>query len=259
MNISGAIREIYKLYIMSLKKKYLGSKMGVLWAVIQPMMTMLMYIFVFSVVFKSRTAASDNPIDYIIWFLCGLTPWMAINEGIMSTLTSVISGSDIIKNFRINAECLTISSALSGIPQMLVGICTVLILSILYRGNLSWHLILLFPIIIVMLIFISGLGFFLAATAVFKRDIIQIIPTIVQFVFYFTPIFYDISQFPGLYEVVTFFNPIYQIVSCFRNILYYQQIPDWKGVVYLFFISILIVIGGRIYFKKLKGFFESAL
>lgn len=244
---------------MNLKNRYLGSKMGILWAVLQPLMMMIMYIFVFGVIFKSTVEGSDSSIDYVIWFLCGFSPWMAISEGIATTASSIIAGVNLIKNFTIKGEYIVIAAALMGFPQMIVGILIILILSLISGLGLSWTIIWLIPATIVMFCLISGVGLFLSASAVFNRDIIQILPTIIQLAFYFTPIFYNASQITPILEKVSLFNPIYQIVDCFRNILFYHRNPDIVGIIYLLLLAMFFLILGIKYFRRLEGYFESVL
>ena len=258
MRIYVSVQRIYKLFRMNLRNRYLGSKMGMFWAALQPLTMMLTYIFVFGFIFQSKVAGSDNSLDYVIWFLCGFAPWMAINEGIMTTTSSVISGVSLIKNFSIPAEFLPLASAMLGIPQMLVGLLVIFILSFFSGLGISWHLIWLIPVIFIMFLFIMGLGFFLSATAVFKRDMIQIIPTIMQLIFYFTPIFYGTEQLGRLGQI-SVINPIFQICNSFRNILFYHTVPDIPGLIYVTVLAVIMWIVGYRYFCKLKGYFESAL
>lgn len=253
-----AAQRIYKLLRMNLRNRYMGSKMGMFWAVLQPLTMMLTYIFVFGFIFESKVAGSDNSLDYVTWFLCGFTPWMAINEGIMATASSVISGVSLVKNFSIRAEFLSIASALMGIPQMLVGLVVIFLISFATGLGSSWHIVWLLPVVFILFLFITGVGFFLSATTVFKRDMIQIIPTFMQFIFYFTPIFYGAEQL-GIFGKATFINPIYQICTAFREILFYHSNPDIKGLLYVLVLSSVLWIAGYRYFCKLKGFFESAL
>ena len=102
MSIIGIIHsdavQTYKLFRMNLKNRYLGSRFGLAWSVLQPLIMMIMYIVVFGFIFQIKIAGSDNPIDYVIWFICGFAPWMAINEGIALSTSAIMSGISIIKN-----------------------------------------------------------------------------------------------------------------------------------------------------------------
>lgn len=259
MSIFGATREVYKLFRMNIRNRYLGSKVGILWAVIQPLLMMMIYILIFGVVLQLKVEGSENSFDYVIWFICGFTPWMAINEGIMSTASSIISGISLVKNYAIKSELLPIASALMGLPQMLVGIAVTFILSFLSGRYLSWHIFWLVLIIPLMFLFIMGIGFFVSAMTVFIRDMIQIIPTFMQLLFYLTPIFYGSERFSGSVLILVFSNPFYQICNMFRQILFYHTNPDFLGILYIMVLSGLLWICGLVFFRKLKGFFESVL
>lgn len=263
MSIIGIIHsdavQTYKLFRMNLKNRYLGSRFGLAWSVLQPLIMMIMYIVVFGFIFKIKIAGSDNPMDYVIWFICGFAPWMAINEGIALSTSAIISGISIIKNFTIKAELIPMSYAVMGIPQMAVGLVIVLILSIATGFGISFYVIELIIVIPVVFILLMGIGFWVSATAVFNRDIAQVIPTILQLIFYFTPIFYDINQFPWIIQKLTFFNPVYQICAPFRAVLFEHTNIDIWGFIYLILLTAIIWILGLKYFHKLQGYFESAL
>ena len=165
----------------------------------------------------------------------------------MATANSIISGINLVKNFSIKSEFLPIASSMMGLPQMFVGIVVICILSFISGRYLSWHIFWLIVIIPLMFFFIMGLGFFLSALTVFVRDMIQIIPTFLQLLFYLTPIFYGAEKFSGNMFILVFLNPFYQICNMFRQILFYQVNPDFSGLAYLIVISTVLWISGLIF------------
>ena len=112
------------------------------------------------------------------------------------------------------------------------------ILLLIEKNYPTWHLFLLIPVVSIHLILVAGFGLFLGSTAVFIRDLRQIIPTVTLIILFFTPILYPIEIMPRLIQRITFLNPFYQVVKPYRDILVYHRMPDWGGLLYLLIISI---------------------
>jgi lipopolysaccharide transport system permease protein len=252
-------RQAYRAFRMNLRNRYLGSHIGFAWAVLNPLILMLVYVFVFGFVMKVRVSANSGSMDYLIWFISGFAPWLAISEGIASTANAVTGSINLVKSFPIKTEILPISFAVMGLPQLLVGIILVMVLSLASGAGLSAHIFWFILIIPLMFAFLIGLGFFLATITVFIRDLNQMIGTILMFLLFFSPIFYTPEQLPSIIQKITFFNPIFQIVDPFRRILLSQQHPDGSGILYLILVTAVLWFFGLRYFRTRKGLFESVL
>ncbi len=248
-----------KNYRLNLRTRFLGSRIGFAWAILNPLLLMLVYVVVFGFVMKVRVSEDSGPMEYLIWFISGFAPWLAINDGITSTANAVISSVHLIKSFPIKAEVLPLSYTMMGLPQLLVGIALVVILSLVSGAGISLHILWLLVVIPVMFLFLAGLGFFLSALTVFFRDINQFIGTVLMFLLFFTPVFYTLDQLPVIVQKVTFFNPIFQIVDPFRQVLVNHQNINLVGFAYLFVLSAILWVLGLRFFRKRKGLFESVL
>jgi len=253
------IRLIINMFKMNLKDKYLGSLLGTAWVVIQPLLVLGMYTFIFGFVFKARLPGADTTFSYAIWLISGLVPYLAISESLTNTTNCVITNSSLVKNVIFKTETLPIAATLVAFVPFLAGMAFLFILLLVEKNYPTWHFIFLIPVVSIHLILVAGFGLFLGSTAVFIRDLRQIMPTMTLIILFFTPILYPIEIMPSLVRKITFLNPFYQVVKPYRDILVYHRIPDWGGVLYLLIISIFLLIIGLIYFRKLKGYFEMAL
>jgi lipopolysaccharide transport system permease protein len=252
-------RLIINMFKMNLKDKYLGSFLGIAWVVIQPLIVLGMYTFIFGFVFKARLPGADTTFSYAIWLLSGLVPYLAISESLTNGTNCVLTNSSLVKNVIFKTETLPFAASLIAFVPFLAGMGFLFILLLIDKNYPTWHLLLLIPVVSIHLILLAGLGLFLGSTAVFIRDLRQIIPTVTLIILFFTPILYPIEIMPRLIRRITFLNPFYQVVKPYRDILVYHSIPDWGGLLYLLFIAIALMILGLIYFRKLKGYFEMAL
>ena len=259
MNISGLILQTWKIFKKNIRDKYLGSKIGIVWAFLQPLLLMSIYVVVFGFVMKLKVSGSDSSLDYVSWFLCGFTPWMVINSGIFATANSVITGNVIIKNFAIRSETLPLAASFDGAIQGMIGILVSVLLTVISGRGISWHLFLLAPVVIVTLLLVIGIGLWLAPLCVFRRDVIQLLPTVLQVVFYITPIFFDVSSYPVIAQKLTFLNPFYQVCRMYRDIIFYHTMIDLYGTLYVLVLEVLLIMVGWRFYGKLKGLFESML
>ncbi|MCK4624093.1 MAG: ABC transporter permease [Phycisphaerae bacterium] len=253
------IRLTLNLTKMNLRNRYLGSVLGLTWAVLNPLVLLGIYTFIFGFIYKARVPGSETTLGYAIWLISGLVPYLAISESLTSTAGSVIGSAGLVKNVVFKSEILPIASALASCVPFIVGMCFLLILLFVDGNYPTWHVLGLIPVIILQITFLAGLGFFLGATSVFIRDIIQVLTTVTLLIIFFTPIFYTLAMLPPILQKVTFLNPFYHIVRSYRYILMDHRLPSWWGMGYLAALSAILCFLGLKYFRRLKGYFEIVL
>jgi lipopolysaccharide transport system permease protein len=249
----------YNLWKMNLRDRYLGSYLGLAWAILQPILLLTLYTFVFGIVLKTQPVGIGSPIEYVIWLFSGLIPYLVFTEAISSSTNSLITNASLIKNIVFKSETVPIAAVFMAVVPLVVGLAFIMILMAVDRQTPSWLLLLLIPVLIIQFIFLIGVGYLLSATAVFLRDIIQFIPTVTMALLFATPIFYAVGMMPPIIARVTFYNPLYQMVQPYRDIIVSHQMPDLFGLLYFGILSVILLVIGLLYFRKLKGFFEMVL
>ncbi|WP_342740124.1 ABC transporter permease [Bradyrhizobium sp. B117] len=247
------------LFRMNLGDRFLGSKLGLVWAVLSPLMLMGTFCFVFTVVFPGRLPGKEGPIPFLIWLISGYGPWLAVNEGLMSATNSVVSNSGVVKNVAFKSEILPIVGAMMGIVPLLVAIVVVLGLQVVGGELPKWTLILLPFAMIVQLVFLSGIGLFLAALNVFVRDTALILPNLLQIILFASPIFYLLTSYPAFVRPLLVCNPFYALAELYRGIIVDGKLPEFWMIAYLAVVSIALFVGGLWWFRRLKLFFDSRL
>ncbi|MBI5740650.1 MAG: ABC transporter permease [Nitrospirae bacterium] len=244
---------------MNIRDRYLGSALGLFWAVLHPLLLLGIYTFVFGFVLKSKLPGAETTFAYSIWMISGFVPYMAFSDAINVSTSSVIGGSGLVKNIVFKSETLPIAATLTAGVPFTVGMIFLMFLLFADGNYPTWHIVALVPVIILQFAFLTGAAFFLSATTVFIRDIAQALPTLIMFLLFFTPIFYPVESMPQLIEKLTFFNPLYQMTRPYRDILFQHQLPDWRGMAYLGFLATVLILSGLKYFRRLKGYFEMKL
>jgi ABC-type polysaccharide/polyol phosphate export permease len=163
---------IFNFVARDLKSRYIGSLMGLFWAVVHPLVLLLCYTFVFSIVFKIRagTLATGN---FAIFLFCGILPWLYFQDTVLRCCNSLVENSNLIKKTVFPSEILPISLALSNVVTHLFGLAILLIV-LVFSGLLVWTSLFL-PVYLFLLVVLSlGLGWLCAALQVFLRDTYQV-------------------------------------------------------------------------------------
>lgn len=245
-------RELLKSNVKKeIRGKYKGSFLGVLWSFINPLLMVLVYALVFPFILKM---SEDN---YLIFLIVAMIPWNFFTTVISQGTVTVLANAGIIKKVYFPREILPISVVISGTINFLVSAIIICFFLIFSGVGFSWYA-LLFPVILFIQVLLSlGIIFILSALDIYVRDVEYIVNFIIMLLFYATPIIYSPTLFPENIRWLLYLNPMAVIVTAYRDILYYQQLPDIQSLVILFVISAGICFMGYKIFKKLeKGFAE---
>jgi len=220
-----------------LVNQFVRSRLGGLWLVIQPLVMVAIYAFVLSAVLSAKFEGIDNQYAYAIYLTSGILAWTLFNDTLSQSLNLFVGNGELLKKMRIPKATLPLITAGTVlINNMVLFVAIVVIFSFL--GHLPTLTILWMPVITgVLLMFVMGIGLVVGVLNVFIRDLSQIIPIALQFLFWFTPIVYPVTIIPENVRRLLFFNPMYHLVAAYHDVLAYQRTPD------LFALSMLVLIG----------------
>ncbi|MGI9451104.1 MAG: ABC transporter permease [Geminicoccaceae bacterium] len=263
MTIAGFGRRdlimLKNLFFMSLADRFLGSKLGIVWAVISPLILMSVFVFVFSFVFPGRLPGRDGSLPFVIWLISGYGPWLALSEGLNTAASSVVASSGIVKNIAFKSELLPVVGGLFGLVPLSVAIAILIPLRILEGGSPGAALLFLPIAALILLLFISGAGLFLSSINVFVRDVSLALPNILLLFLFTSPIFYPITAYPEAIQAVLRFNPFYVLAECFRAPIIHGTLPPLWMIAYIVALSSALCLAGLWWFRRLKAFFDVRL
>ena len=245
-------RELLKSNIKKeIRGKYKGSFLGVLWSFVNPLLTVLVYALVFPFILKNR------PDNYLVYLIVGMLPWTFFTTVINQGTFTILGNAGIIKKVYFPREILPISVVASGLVNFMIS-CIIILIFLIFTGiGISWY-ILLFPFIVLIQCLLSlGIIFITSAINVYVRDAEYIITFILNMLFYATPILYDPATFGNKFQWIFQLNPMAIIIGGYRDVLFYQQMPNIQSLLILFATSMLLLFAGIGIFRKLeKGFAE---
>jgi lipopolysaccharide transport system permease protein len=244
---------------MFLRDRFLGSRLGTVWAVANPLLMLGIYTFVFGFVFKSRLPGADTTLGYSIWLIAGYGPWLAISESLNSAAGSVVGNSGIVKNMAFKTECLPLAASLLGVVPLTVSICFVLLLMSIDGNPPTWHCVALVPAVVLMFGFLAAVGVAFAALNVFVRDFALVLPNLLTAALFASPIFYPLDAVPSILRRASVWNPVYLMADFIRQPLVYHNIPPLHEWLYMASLSLLIGLVSLKLFRRVKGSFSSMI
>lgn len=244
----------------NIKLQYRNSVLGVFWTFLQPLLTTLVLVLVFSNIF-----GRDNKVvlNYPIYLLCGRLIYEFYSQSTKRAMRSVRLSASVIKKVYIPKYIYPISNVISNFITFLISL-TVLIVFILYFQffsdnpvHITGYAALWFVPILILFLLCIGVGLILSVLEVFFKDIEYLYDVFCMLIFYLTPIFYHVDQLHAapIVKMALMANPLYSIVSMFRCCVLYGTMWNWNWFFYsLGFALVTIVTGGILFYKTQDKF-----
>lgn len=253
-NIYDYREMIFSLVRKDLRGRYKGSVLGFCWTFINPLLQLMVYNVVFSVILK------NNIENYYLFLFVALVPWIFFSSALMGGATSIISQQEMVKKIYFPREVLPISYVTSSFVNMLFSFIVIFLILIISRVGFNPTALLYLPIImIVEYILALGIGMLTAAIDVYFRDMEHILSIVTMAWMYLTPIMYSVELVPEQYMPLFNLNPMTPIIIAYRDILYYKKVPELGTLVHAFVLGMSILIIGFAVFKKLQKNFAEEL
>jgi lipopolysaccharide transport system permease protein len=237
--------------------RYRGSLLGLAWSFLNPLLMLLVYTFVFSVVFKSRWGVSvgESQADFAIILFAGMIVFSFFAEIVNRAPGLIISNVNYVKKVVFPLEVLPWVTLGSVLFHSLVSLIVLLLLQLIVNLSLPWTA-LFFPLVLLPLIFASmGLAWFLAALGVFVRDVGQITSVFTTVMMFLSAVFYPLTALPEKYQGWLRLNPLVLIISESRKVLIFGNLPDWFSLGIALLVGFGMAVTGFWWFQKMrKGF-----
>lgn len=246
------------LVVREIQGRYVGTFGGLIWSVINPLMMILVYWFVFSVGFKIQPPGG---VPFIIIFLCGLIPWTLFSETLMSNVEVVRSNPHFVKKMVFPTEVLVVVNFFASLVTH--AIMLVILFALMWFNDLSIS-IFNFQFVFYLFalsIFTVGMSWLISALNVFYKDIGQVVGVVLNLWFWLTPIVWMVDMIPPKYQIFLNLNPMLYIVAGYKNSFLYDMAfwTHYRTGGMFWGISLFIFIFGGLVFRRLKPEFAEVL
>jgi lipopolysaccharide transport system permease protein len=252
----GLIRVMVRRDVLG---RYRGSFGGAFWTVINPLLLMLTYFFVFGVVLHSRFEQDQSRSGFALYFLAGMLPWLAFSEAAGRSPTVMLEHRSFVKKLVFAVETLPVNLVVSGLVTELFAVVLFCGFLLALRGGVPPAVIWLPLLVAPQMLFTAGVSWFLAAMGVFVRDLGQIIGFLLTIWFFITPICYPEKSLGPSATLVLSKNPIYVLVRGYRAIFLENQAPAFGPLWKLWLLAAVVFVLGHACFYKLRKSFADIL
>lgn len=250
---------IYDLAINDFKTKYAGSYLGMIWAFVQPIITILIYWLVFQYGLRIGSPIEDVP--YILWFITGLIPWFFFSEAINAGMNSLLEYNYLVKKLVFKVSILPMVKIISSFFVHMVFLGFLLLVYSFYGRLFTINYLMVLYYCVAMCALIIGITYLVAATVVFFRDLGQIVNIILQIGMWATPILWNYNIIPEQHMWIMKLNPMFYITEGYRQAFIYGETGSILSIqtIYFWCVCLLFIFVGTYVFNKMSRHFSDVL
>jgi len=251
---------IWKLAKNDFKKRYAGSYLGAVWAMVQPVVTVAMYYVVFDVIMGTGNAmVPDKP--YVLFLTAGLVPWFYFSEALNSGTNALLEYNYLVKKVVFKISVLPIIKIIAATFIHVFFAIVMLIIAAIYGYYPNIYTIQLIYYSFCLFIFVLGLCYSTCAIMVFFKDIGQIISILLQIGMWATPILWDVNGLSSTMQMIVKINPLVYIVNGYRSAIFEKSWfwEDFYSTMYFWIVTVVVFGVGALVFKRLKVHFSDVL
>ena len=240
---------IHELVIRDIKKKYRRSVLGVIWSVLNPLLTMAITAMVFSALFRFTI---DN---YPLYLLTGQMMFTLYSESTNFAMSSIIENGALIKKVYIPKYLFPLSRVVSSSINFLFTLPALAIIILVTGQPFHWQMISVVIPLALFFFFCLGVGLILSAWAVYFRDMFHLYGVLISLLNYATPIFYPAEIVPEKYVWIQQINPLYYFCKAFRDAVYSGIVPDGRLLSECALLAVAVMVIGVMTFRKKQNHF----
>ena len=256
---------IARLSVNDFKTKFAGSYLGIIWAFVQPVITILVYWFVFEKGMKPAAIrdAAGTEVPYVLWLIAGMVPWFFFSDALSGGTRALLDYSYLVKKVVFKIDILPIVKIVSAVFVHLFFLAFAVLLYTLYGYYPDVYTLQVLYYSVCLFVLVMGISYLTSAVVVFFRDLNQVINIVLQVGVWVTPIMWNIDTMdisPVLKNLLKL-NPLYYIVQGYRDafigkVAFFER---WELTIYFWVVTIVFVALGTHVFKKLRMHFADVL
>ncbi len=241
----------YFLILRDIKTRYAQSVLGIGWAVIQPLFSMV----IFTIVFGNLAQINSDGVPYAIFSYTALVPWIYFSSSLNDSTRSLLSSTGMITKVYFPRLVIPLVPVLSKLVDFGIAFIIILIMMVYYSIIPSLQIIYLPLLIILMMITVSGMGMWLTALAIQYRDINYAMGFFIQLLMYLAPVVYPASRVPENFRLFYAIFPMTGVIEGFRSIFLKTNPIPWDLIMIGFIVALVTFISGGFYFKRMEKHF----
>lgn len=245
-------RDLFRFLVWrGIKARYAQSVIGVGWAVIQPVFSMLL----FTVIFGKLAEVSSDGVPYALFSFAALVPWTYFSNAVNEAAGSLVTNANMISKVYFPRLVLPMSSVLSKLVDFTISFSVLILLMLAFRTLPTVNIIFLPLLVLLMMLSAAGLGMWLTALSVQYRDIKHAINFIIQLLMYASPVVYPASLVPEKFQWAYALNPLVGVIEGFRSSLLDSRPMPWDLIAIGSCSALAMLLSGMFYFRRRERLF----
>ncbi|MDO5090205.1 MAG: ABC transporter permease [Cardiobacteriaceae bacterium] len=252
---------IARLTRRDMAARYRGSFGGMLWTVVTPVVMLLVYTFVFSVVFKARWGIDEEQgrAQFAIVLFAGLLMHALFAEVLNGCTAIIAANTNYVKKVVFPLEVLPVIQLGMALVQCLIGIAVLLVAGLVFNGTVLWTAPLILLVLLPLSLIVLGFGWFLAALGVYVRDVAQVTQVLTTILLFVSPVFFPVSAIPEAFQTPMRLNPLTFLIEQAREVLVWGRLPDVGGLLAYTLGALLVAWLGYAWFQTMRKGFADVL
>lgn len=250
---------LYQMVRRDFQQRFVGSAMGWVWGLIQPLVLLVSWTFVFHYCLKQDPPAGEVTNNYTVFLFSGFLPWLLFQETVMRSSSSLLEHSNLITKTVFPSEIVPVSIFLSSLMSHLLALSLAVAVIAIWVGHFS-SMLLWLPLYMFLLgLFAIGIGWMVSSLQVYLRDTSQVLNVVMTFWFWMTPIFISEQQIPQRLRFIMRLNPLAYVVRAYRERLLSYRLPTVAELSVLTAYALTAFVIGGLFFRHLKRGFADVL
>ena len=257
-------RLIAQLSLREFRNRYLGSSLGLIWALVHPASIIVLYWFVLQLAFGNPNIGN---VPFVLWLMCGLVPFFFLSESIGAGATAIVENAFLVKKVVFRVNMLPVVRLLALVPIHIIFVGLILVMTLCYRRPIPIYSLQIPYYFLAGCCLCLGISFLTSALMPFLRDTVQVIAVVTQFLFWLTPVFWapttiSAAKRPFVLPILEA-NPLFYLVQGYRESLgastgfwFWQH---WLLTIYFWGVTLAFLVVGMLVFKRLRPHFADVV
>lgn len=248
-------RDLFYFFVTrDIKVAYAQTILGFSWAILQP----LIQIVIFSIVFGKVAKVSTDGLPYILFSTAAIIPWTYISQAVTQASQSLVTGQNLLGKIYFPRILFPVTPLLSRLVDFLISTVLLLAIMVYYGVAPTWRMLLLPFFILMMVLSSAAAGFWLSSLAIRFRDIKHGMPFVIRMFMYTAPIVYSASSIPQKYRILYSLNPLVGVIEGFRACILGMEL-SWQYILPGMLVTIVMLLSGLLYYNRSEHFFADVI
>jgi ABC-2 type transport system permease protein len=242
-------------------RRYQASYLGLIWALLSPLLMVAMLTLIFSEIIgiRFREVTGDSTLNFGLYLYCGLIPFLAYSDALTTGVNIIRRNSNLVQGVVFPLEILPMTTIVSSLIQSLFGVGALMLVLMVLEHRLHWTVVLLPLVIVPQLLFTLGLSYLMAVAGAYVPDIREALRAVVRATFFITPILWPAGKVPEEWSFLVDYNPLAVLVNAYRDLILEGELPGLESAIWFSLFAAALFAVGLFVFDRVKHNFADLI